>query len=111
HATAIRKRFHQLLRYPCRRRFLRVRNATGPCGRDLMGAAAAVIGARRGAEQRSADVDEPGNDTSRGVARFRTRLRLLYHGHSAAALRFQIAILAVDLAIIVFFVATPLLRD
>lgn len=45
-----------------------------------------------------------------GVARLRSRLRLLYHGHSPAALRFQFAVLLVDLAIIAFFIATPLLR-
>ena len=42
--------------------------------------------------------------------RLRKRLRLLYHGHSQAAERFQAAVLVVDLAIIAFFMATPLLR-
>ncbi len=45
------------------------------------------------------------------LAGLRTRLRLLYHGHSKAAFRFQSAVLVVDLAIIAFFIATPLLRD
>lgn len=40
----------------------------------------------------------------------REKLRLLYHGHSRKAIRFQRAVLLVDLAIIAFFVATPLLR-
>lgn len=48
---------------------------------------------------------------TRGFARFRSQLRLLYHGHSRNAARFQIAVLAVDFAIIAFFVATPLIRD
>jgi voltage-gated potassium channel len=47
----------------------------------------------------------------RGIDRLRNRLRLLYHGHSPEAVRFQMAVLVVDLIIIAFFVATPLLRD
>jgi voltage-gated potassium channel len=43
--------------------------------------------------------------------RFRSTLRLLYHSSAPAAQRFQFAVLIVDLAIIAFFVATPLLRD
>ena len=46
-----------------------------------------------------------------GLARLRSRLRLLYHSQSPAAQRFQAAVLIVDLAIIVFFIATPLLRE
>lgn len=42
--------------------------------------------------------------------RLRDRLRLLYHGHSKRAIQFQRAVLVVDIAIIAFFVATPLLR-
>ncbi|CAN7393122.1 potassium channel family protein [Bosea sp. LjRoot90] len=41
----------------------------------------------------------------------RDRLRQLYHGRTPAALRFQVATLIVDLLIIGFFIATPLLRD
>lgn len=41
----------------------------------------------------------------------RTTLRLLYHGRTQRAQRFQFAVLIVDLAIIAFFIATPLLRD
>jgi voltage-gated potassium channel len=44
-------------------------------------------------------------------ARFRSKLRLLYHSQSPKAQRFQFAVLIVDLAIIAFFIATPLLRD
>ncbi len=40
----------------------------------------------------------------------RAKLRLLYHGQTPKALRFQATILIVDLAIIAFFIATPLLR-
>ncbi|QQR41128.1 potassium channel family protein [Devosia rhizoryzae] len=41
----------------------------------------------------------------------RSKLRILYHGQSAGAVRFQATILIVDLAIIAFFVASPLLRN
>jgi voltage-gated potassium channel len=40
----------------------------------------------------------------------RGRLRLLYHGHSPAALRFRLTVLLIDLVILAFFIATPLLR-
>ena len=49
--------------------------------------------------------------TRTGFARLRSRLRLLYHSQSPTAQRFQAAVLIVDLAIIAFFIATPLLRD
>jgi voltage-gated potassium channel len=45
------------------------------------------------------------------LKRLRGALRLLYHGHTPKAIRFQRAVLIVDLAIIAFFVAGPLLRD
>ena len=44
-------------------------------------------------------------------ARLRSTLRLFYHSQSPKAQRFQFIVLVVDLAIIAFFVATPLLRD
>jgi voltage-gated potassium channel len=43
--------------------------------------------------------------------RLRSTLRLLYHGQSIPAQRFQFAVLVVDLAIVVFFIASPLLRE
>jgi voltage-gated potassium channel len=43
--------------------------------------------------------------------RLRERLRILYHGHSRTALRFQLAVMVVDLLIIAFFVASPVLRE
>ncbi|MFN3548282.1 MAG: ion channel [Mesorhizobium sp.] len=46
-----------------------------------------------------------------GFDGLRARLRGLYYGRSRAALRFQISVLAVDLAIIAFFVASPVLRE
>ena len=44
-------------------------------------------------------------------SQLRSRLRLLYHSQSPGAQRFQMSVLLVDLAIIVFFIASPLLRD
>ena len=51
------------------------------------------------------------NDDDRGLARLRSMLRLLYHGHSPTAVRFQRAVLVVDLAIIAFFILAPVLRE
>ncbi|EAS48959.1 putative ion channel transport protein [Aurantimonas manganoxydans SI85-9A1] len=45
------------------------------------------------------------------ITRARVRLRRLYHGHTRNALRFQMAVLLVDMAIIAFFVFSPILRD
>lgn len=47
----------------------------------------------------------------RGLPRLRSTLRLLYHGQTPKALRFQFAVLVVDLIIIAFFMATPTLRE
>lgn len=46
-----------------------------------------------------------------GIERIRDRLRQLYHGRSPASLRLQLAVALVDLLIIAFFIATPLIRD
>jgi voltage-gated potassium channel len=53
---------------------------------------------------------EPDADLSR-FGRMRSMLRLLYHGHSRTAVRFQRAVLIVDLLIILFFIVGPILRD
>ncbi len=55
-----------------------------------------------------ADKEAPPPDR---LTRLRQTLRLLYHSQSPRALRFQATILVVDLAIIAFFIATPLLRE
>jgi voltage-gated potassium channel len=47
----------------------------------------------------------------RRLSRLRRVLHVLYYGHSAAALRFQVSVMAVDVAIIGFFLATPVLID
>lgn len=41
----------------------------------------------------------------------RARFRFLYHGNTTTAVRFRIAVIAIDLAIIAFFVAAPVLKD
>jgi voltage-gated potassium channel len=43
--------------------------------------------------------------------RIRARLRALYHGASPTAVRFRLAVIVVDFAIIGFFIAAPLLRE
>lgn len=55
------------------------------------------------------DKTPPAEET--GLVALRTKLRKLYHGRTRAALRFQLAVTIVDLAAIVFFVASPMLRD
>jgi voltage-gated potassium channel len=45
-----------------------------------------------------------------GGFRLRPRLRALYHGSSPVAVRFRLAVLVIDLIIIGFFIAAPLLR-
>jgi voltage-gated potassium channel len=43
--------------------------------------------------------------------RWRRALRELYHGHGEGAQRFRLAIIALDVAIIGFFIASPMIRD
>ena len=43
--------------------------------------------------------------------RLRARMRYLYHGSSPAAVRFRLAVIVVDFAIIAFFLAAPILRE
>ncbi len=55
--------------------------------------------------------DKNGLQQSSTIARLRDRLRKLYHGHTPAAFRFQLVAVTIDLAIIAFFIATPVLQD
>lgn len=55
-------------------------------------------------------MDQPQPSTDR-FARVRNALRLLYHGRSPKALRFQLGVLIIDLLIIGFFLITPLIKD
>jgi voltage-gated potassium channel len=43
--------------------------------------------------------------------RLRARLRALYHGSSRTAVRFRFSVLVVDLLIVAFFIAAPLLKS
>lgn len=43
--------------------------------------------------------------------RLRARLRALYHGGSHTAVKFRLGIIVLDLAIVAFFVAAPILRE
>ena len=54
---------------------------------------------------------EPGADPNRQGWRVRARMRYLYHGASPAAVRFRLAVIVVDFAIIGFFLAAPILRE
>jgi voltage-gated potassium channel len=58
---------------------------------------------------KAADKDRSRDDS--GMARLRDKLRKLYHGRTPAAFRFQLAAVIIDLAIIAFFVATPVLQQ
>ncbi len=62
-------------------------------------------------DRRRVALDGTNTEAPGTLARIRSTLRLLYHGHSPAAVRFQYSVLVVDLAIIAFFIASPLLRD
>lgn len=44
-------------------------------------------------------------------ARFRLKLRELYHGQGPASVRFRLGVIGVDFALIAFFIATPFLRS
>lgn len=47
----------------------------------------------------------------RTLRRLRGRLHELYHGKSSRAVRFRYGVLAIDIALIAFFIAAPFLRD
>ena len=50
-------------------------------------------------------------DKRSGWRTLRLSLRRLYHGHSVTAVRFRLAVIAVDLVLVAFFIAAPLLRE
>lgn len=62
-------------------------------------------------KQEDKPVNGEKHENRTGFARLRSTLRLLYHSQSPHAQHFQAAVLIVDLAIIAFFVASPLLRN
>lgn len=55
--------------------------------------------------------DSEGVQDPSALARLRDTLRKLYHGRTPAAFRFQMAAIVIDLAIIAFFVATPVIQQ
>ena len=55
--------------------------------------------------------DKDGAQDFSTLARLRNTLRKLYHGRTPGAFRFQLAAILIDLAIIAFFIATPVLQD
>jgi voltage-gated potassium channel len=58
------------------------------------------------------EMDKPQETVAESrIKRLRSVLRLLYHGHSPEAERFQRVVLLVDLAIIAFFIVGPLFKD
>lgn len=44
------------------------------------------------------------------IENLRTTLRGLYHGQSRVAVRFRLGVILIDLALVAFFIATPLIR-
>lgn len=46
-----------------------------------------------------------------GLERLRARLRALYHGTTPGAVRFRYGVIALDFVLIVFFIASPFLRE
>mgnify|MGYP001255449473 CR=1 FL=1 len=59
-------------------------------------------------------MDERAAETTPPLSRLdalRERLRLLYHGHAPGAVRFQYAMMAIDILIVAFFIVTPVLRE
>ncbi len=62
----------------------------------------------RKAARKSATAVEPPH--AEGL-RLRARLRYLYHGSSPLAVRFRLAVIVVDFAIIAFFLAAPILHE
>ena len=55
--------------------------------------------------------DRGGERPLTGIAWLRDKLRRLYHGRTPTAFRFQMAVVVIDLAIIAFFIATPILSE
>jgi len=51
------------------------------------------------------------NDPRDDGLRLRARVRYLYHGSQSAAVKFRLAVIVVDVAIIAFFLAAPILRN
>lgn len=59
---------------------------------------------------RTGSEPKPAAEKPEGL-RLRVRLRALYHGSSPVAVRFRLAVLIIDLMIVAFFIAAPLLKS
>lgn len=59
---------------------------------------------------RTGSEPKPAAEKPEGL-RLRARLRALYHGSSPVAVRFRLAVLIIDLMIVAFFIAAPLLKS
>lgn len=59
---------------------------------------------------RTGSEPQPAAEKPEGL-RLRARLRALYHGSSPVAVRFRLAVLIIDLMIVAFFIAAPLLKS
>ena len=53
----------------------------------------------------------PENQTKEDGLRLRARLRYLYHGSQPPAVKFRLTVIVIDIAIIGFFLAAPILRN
>lgn len=58
-----------------------------------------------------AEAEPTDSEPSGRLARLRDRLRRMYHGTTPLAFRFRLAAMAIDLAIIAFFIVTPVLQE
>ena len=56
-------------------------------------------------------MDDPRRVSGEDGLRLRARLRYLYHGSQPPAVRFRLAVIGVDIVIIAFFLAVPILRN
>lgn len=61
------------------------------------------------AQQQDGQADGEGR-ARRAFRRLRAGLRYLYHGHTRTAVRFRLGVIVVDLVLIAFFIAAPLIR-
>lgn len=65
---------------------------------------------RSASRARTAPVSAVNPPAAEGL-RLRARLRYLYHGSSPAAVKFRLAVIGIDIVIIAFFLASPILKQ
>ena len=59
----------------------------------------------------TASAPRPQSPPANGGFRLRARLRYLYHGTQPTAVKFRLMVIVIDLAIIGFFIAAPILKE